>query len=96
MSTPAFERHPREALDLVVRAVALQRGGASRTALIAVIDQARASLTHESDPQARRSLTWVCRAVMDPRSTGPDDALVVDAAVRVAAQALAATADGEA
>lgn len=82
-------RHPREALDLTVRAVALQRGGAGRAALLAVVDQAHASLLRERDPQARRSLSWVCRAVLNPDCRCPDDAMVVDAALRVAAKALA-------
>jgi hypothetical protein len=39
-----FVRHSREALDLTTLAVALWRGGAGRPALLAAVDQARASL----------------------------------------------------
>lgn len=95
MTTPRPDRHPREALDLAVRAVALQRGGAGRPALLAVVDQLRASLWQERDPQVRRTLSWVCRAVLDRHSTVADDAAVVDAALRVAAQALAQPAEEE-
>ncbi|HEY2193945.1 MAG TPA: hypothetical protein VGH76_16845 [Actinomycetospora sp.] len=91
----AFERHPREALDLVVCALAMQRGGAARPALLAIVDQAQTSLRHEPDHQVRRTLSWVCRAVLNPESNGSDEAMVVDAAVRVAAKALAPAADGE-
>lgn len=95
MSGTSFERHPREALDLTVRAVTLARAGAARPALLAAVDQARASLWHEPDPQVQRTLSWVCRAVLDPASDTADDAMVVDAALRVARETLAATAEGE-
>lgn len=93
MRGAGFERHPREALDLAVRAVALRRAGAARPALLAVIDQAETSLRHEPDRHARRSLFWVCRAVLERDVERTEDTLVVDAAIRVAATALAA-ADG--
>jgi hypothetical protein len=89
MSGDAIGRHPREALDCTVRAVALRRGGAGRPALVAAVDQARASLNHEPDPRVRRTLSWICHSVLDPRSAGPDDTTVVDAALRVATEAVA-------
>jgi hypothetical protein len=96
MSGDAIERHPREALDCTIRAVALRRGGAGRPALVAAVDQARASLNHEPDPQVRRACSWICRAVLDPGSAGSDDTTVVDAALRVATEAVAPPAEGDA
>jgi hypothetical protein len=95
MSGDALVRGPREALDLTTLAVALRRGGAGRSALLAAVDQARTSLNHERDPRVRRALSWVCRAVMDPHSCGNDDTMLVDAALRVAAKALAPVTEGE-
>ncbi len=85
-------RDPREALDLTTHAVRLQRQGAGRVAVLAAVDQARTSLCHERETSVVRTLSWVCRAILDPDPPG-DNALVVDAALRVAAQTLATTAD---
>ena len=95
MTPEPAARHPREALDLTVRAVELQRGGAARPALLAAVDQARASLLREPDLPVRRTLTWVCRHVLEPWRDAGDDAMLIDAALRVAARALTAPADGE-
>jgi hypothetical protein len=95
MTADALVRHPREALDLTILAVALRRGDVGRSALLAAVDQARTSLNHERDPQVRRTLTWVCRALTDPDLVGVDAAVVVDAALRVAAEALASGTGGE-
>ncbi len=81
-------RHPREALDLTVRAVALRRAGAGPEAVLAALDQARASVSLESDPPVARALTWICSTIAP---TAPDedvDHLVVDAALRSAARSL--------
>ena len=82
-------RHPREGLDLTVRAVALRRGGAGPEALVAALDQARASLSREPVPGVARALTWICRTI-DPSVSEDEevDNLVVDAALRVAARGL--------
>lgn len=80
-------RHPREAFDLTVRAVALRRGRADAVAVLAAVDQAEASLQVEPDTAVTRSLTWVCRA-MSPMSADADE-VVVNAALRVAARSLA-------
>jgi hypothetical protein len=66
MTADALVRHPREALDLTILAVALRRRDAGRSALLAAVDQARTCLNYERDPQAWRTLTWVCRALTDP------------------------------
>jgi hypothetical protein len=52
MTADALARHPREALDLTTRAVALRRRDAGRSALLAAVDQARTSLNHERDSRS--------------------------------------------
>ena len=86
--TPVPARHPREGLDLTVRAYALRRGGANAVALRAALDQARASVSREPDPTVARALTWVGNAI-DPSVPDEDvDDLVVGAALQVAARGL--------
>ncbi|GAA4731422.1 hypothetical protein [Actinomycetospora chibensis] len=82
-------RHPREALDLTVRAVALRRGRAEAVAVLAAIDQAEASLHVEPDTAVTRSLTWVCRAISPTNADADADEVVVNAALRVAVRSLA-------
>jgi hypothetical protein len=81
-------RHPREALDLTVRAVALRRAGAAPAAVLAALDQARASVSLETDPAVARSLTWICVTIAPATPDEDVDHLVVDAALRYAARNL--------
>ena len=81
-------RHPREALDLTVRAVALRRAGAGPAAVLAALDQARASVSLEPDPAVARSLTWICSTIAPATPDEEVDHLVVDAALRHAARSL--------
>jgi hypothetical protein len=61
--TSSWGRRPGEAWELVARAVTLQRGRAPRTAVLAALDQARASIRHEPDTAVARRLWAVCRGV---------------------------------
>jgi hypothetical protein len=84
----ARTRHPREALDLTVRAVALRRGGAGHVAVLAALDQARASLSVEPEPAVARYLAWVCSALERTIPEEHNDDVVVDAVLRAAARSL--------
>ncbi len=86
MTTVFPPRVPREALDLVVLAVALDRGGADPTAIVALVDQARASLRREIDAGVAVPLGQVCRLLH--AGAGSCDESTVNAALRCAARAL--------
>lgn len=78
------DRRPTESWDLVSHAVTLARRDVPRVTLLAALDQARTSLRHERNRDARRTLTWVVGALDKAESA---DACV-DAALRVAARDL--------
>jgi hypothetical protein len=83
-------RRSTEAWELVAHAVDLRRRRVPHVTLLAALDQARRSLHHEPCREARRTLTWIVGAL----EHGEPDA-GVDAALRVAADALATPPSGD-
>jgi hypothetical protein len=87
MST-APDRLPTEAWELAALAVRLRRGGTPSAAVLAALDQARASLRHEPHPQVAHQL-WICRAVA---VVGRDEERI-DAALRRAPRSSVAVSE---
>lgn len=85
MGAPA--RASDEAYALTVRAVALRRGGAGPGAVLATIDQARASLRTEPNPVVAHTLAGVCHTLIAESLAVPTGS-AVDSALRIAARVL--------